>query len=59
MSRYKDKLGLALVCLGVLLLAVSFAFGLTVHDWILVVSLLLIIIGVIVYVWMLKRQSKY
>lgn len=59
MSRYKDKLGLALVFLGVLLLAVSFAFGLTVHDWILFLSLLLIIIGVIVYVWMLKRQSKY
>ncbi len=59
MSRYKDKLGLALVCLGVFLLAVSFAFGLTVHDWILFLSLLLIIIGVIVYVWMLKRQSKY
>ena len=59
MSRYKDKLGLALVCLGVLLLAVSFAFVLTVHDWILFLSLLLIIIGVIVYVWMLKRQSKY
>lgn len=59
MSRYKDKLGLSLVCLGVLLLAVSFAFGLTVHDWILFLSLLLIVIGVIVYVWMLKRQSKY
>lgn len=59
MRRYKDKLGLALVCLGVLLLAVSFAFGLTVHDWLLFLSLLLIVVGVIVFVWMLKRQSRY
>ena len=59
MRRYKDKLGLAMVCLGVLLLAVSFVFGLTVHDWLLFLSLLLIVVGVIVYVWMLKRQSRY
>ena len=58
-DKYKDFIGLGALCVGVLLLVISFLFGWTTHNWVLGICLLLIIGGVIGYVISMKQQSKY
>lgn len=51
--------GLPLVCVGVLLMAVSVIVGWSVHNWVMGLSLLFIVVGIIGYVVREKRKSRY
>ena len=55
----KKYYGLALTFVGVSLLAVSYPTGLSHFNTILLLGLLLVVIGIVVHVWMLKKAEKY
>ena len=58
-SNMKKYYGLALTFVGVSLLAVSYPTGLSHFNTILLLGLLLVVIGIVVHVWMLKKAEKY
>ena len=58
-NTIKPHLGLAALCLGVVLLCLAYLFGWTTHNWLLFVCLLLIIGGAVCHVMLLKHRSKY
>jgi len=53
------RLGLGLIFLGVALLAALYCLHLTVVNAILLSCFCIILIGVVVYVWGQKRESRY
>ena len=59
MKRLKNALGLMLMALGTVLLAVLHLLNLTSFNILLFVPLLLIVAGVVIHVYMQKRQSRY
>lgn len=59
MKRLKNALGLMLMALGTVLLAVLHLLNLTSFNVLLFVPLLLIVAGVVIHVYMQKRQSRY
>ena len=59
MKRLKNALGLMLMALGTVLLAVLHVLNLTFVNALLFLPLLLILVGIIIHVYMQKRQSRY
>lgn len=59
MKRIKKSLGLALMALGTVLLVVLHAFRLTFVNALLLTPLALVFLGLVLYVWALKQESKY
>ena len=59
MKRLKNTLGLMLMALGTVLLAVLHVLNLTFLNALLFLPLLLIMAGIIIHVYMQKRQSRY
>ncbi len=59
MKRLKNALGLMLMALGTVLLVVLHVLNLTFVNALLFVPLLLILAGIVVHVYMQKRQSRY
>lgn len=53
------RVGIGLISLGVVLLAVQHFLHFTLVNALLISPLLLIIIGVVAYVWGMKRESPY
>ncbi len=51
--------GLAYMLLGVVLMVVLHIYGLTFSNFLLIVTLLLVLLGFVIHVWTLKRQSRY
>ena len=59
MKRLKNALGLMLMALGTVLLAVLHVLNLAFVNALLFLPLLLILTGIIIHVYMQKRQSRY
>ena len=59
MKRLKNALGLMLMVLGTVLLAILHVLNLTFVNALLFLPLLLILAGIIIHVYMQKRQSRY
>ena len=59
MRKLNKLLGLPLVYAGVVVLALGYATGLTRHNAVLAIGLLLVIAGAATYVWKERRESKY
>ncbi len=59
MKRLKNTLGLMLMALGTVLLAVLHVLNLTFVNALLFLPLLLIMAGIIIHVYMQKRESRY
>jgi hypothetical protein len=57
-SRLRHSLGLPLVYVGVALMAVTYLSGLSNHNWLMLLCLLMIIGGVAGYVWNEKCNEK-
>ena len=53
------RLGIGLIFIGVALLAVQFLFHFTMINLLLLAPLFLIIAGVSLYVYGMKRESRY
>ena len=51
--------GLAYMLLGVAVLAVLHIYGLTFSNRLLLICLSFVILGFIIHVWTIKKQSKY
>lgn len=58
-SKLFRHIGISLVYCGSLLLIACYAAGFTQSNTLLVISALMIIIGAIIHVYRLKRESKY
>jgi hypothetical protein len=56
MKRYG---GVALILFGAILLMVSYFTGLSHLNFVLHTGLFFIALGIILHVWLLKRQEKY
>ena len=59
MKRLKNALGLMLMVLGTVLLAILHVLNLTFVNALLFLPLLLILVGIIIHVYMQKRESRY
>ena len=59
MNFIRKRLGLGLVILGVALLVVLHLLHFTFVNMLLLVPLFLILAGIILHVWMMKRDSLY
>ena len=59
MKRYVKNLGLGLACVGALSLIVGYAAGLTDHNAMLISAAVLIVAGLILHVYLMKKESKY
>ena len=59
MKRIKKSLGLAFMALGTVLLVVLHVFRLTFVNALLLTPLALVFLGLVLYVWALKQESKY
>ena len=59
MRKLNKLLGLPLVYAGVVVLALGYATGLTRHNAVLAIGLILVIAGAATYVWKERRESKY
>lgn len=53
------RMGLAAMLLGLLLLTLGFLLSWTTHNWFTLLCLALIIGGIALHVFLLKRQSPY
>lgn len=58
-DRYLHFVGLPAVYFGVLLMAVSLIVGWSSHNWIMGLSLIFIVVGIIGYVLGEKQKSNY
>ena len=56
---FKRYLGLILMAIGVVSLTLLQVFHLTFLNVLLLLSLALVAVGLVVHVWLLKRQSNY
>jgi len=52
-------MGLALIIIGAILLLLSYPTGLSHVNFVLLTGLTFIVLGLGLYVWQLKRDSKY
>ena len=52
-------IGLGLIALGFLFLAALHLLHLNFINWLLLTALGIIIAGLVVHVWLLKRESRY
>ena len=52
-------IGLTFMCLGVALLVVLHLYGLTFSNRLLLITLSFVLLGFVIHVWTLKRESKY
>lgn len=59
MKKKISHIGLVLIYIGVFVLLLSFVFEWTKYYTVLFLPLILIISGLILYVFMLKRESRY
>lgn len=59
MKKHIKKLGMALILLGIAILAANTAWGHGDANWLLFLSLGIIVAGVVVHVTGIKRESKY
>lgn len=59
MNILHDSQGIILVLLGTLCLLAAFLARQTSHNWVMLAALAMIIAGVILHIFLLKRQSKY
>ena len=62
MNDKKQKIsywGVALILFGAILLVISYFTGLSHLNFVLHTGLIFVILGIILHVWMLKRQEKY
>ncbi|MBP5337925.1 MAG: hypothetical protein J6Z14_01270 [Prevotella sp.] len=55
----RKYIGISLMLVGVLLLVVQHLLHFTMVNELLTIPLCLIVIGIVVYVWGLKRDSRY
>ena len=55
----KDFIGLALTTVGVVLLVVSFLTRLSHFNFLLLTALMFVVGGIVLHIWLLKRQEKY
>ena len=59
MIKIKPYMGLALIIIGAILLLLSYPTGLSHVNFVLLTGLTFIVLGLGLYVWQLKRDSKY
>lgn len=59
MKKYIRHIGLAMIYLGVFVLLLSFVCGWTRSNAVLFPPLFLVVVGLILHVRMLKKESKY
>lgn len=59
MKYLKSYVGLVLIAIGVLFLAGLHLFHFTFVNTLLLIPLCLIVAGIVIHVWILKRQSRY
>ena len=52
-------IGLGLIALGFLFLAALHLLHLNFINWLLLAALAIIVLGLVVHVWLLKRESRY
>lgn len=59
MKKYIRHLGLMMIYLGVFVLLLSFVCGWTKHNVVLIPPLFFVVVGLILHVRTLKKESKY
>ena len=59
MKSFLKYLGLALILLGVVLFVVLHLISLTFITKLLLIPFIMVLGGTVLYVWQLKRESKY
>lgn len=59
MKSFLKNLGLALILLGVVLFVVLHLMSLTFITKLLLIPFIMVLGGTVLYVWQLKRESKY
>ncbi len=59
MKSFLKHLGLALILLGVVLFVVLHLMSLTFITKLLLIPFIMVLGGTVLYVWQLKRESKY
>ena len=59
MKSFLKYLGLALILLGVVLFVVLHLMSLTFITKLLLIPFIMVLGGTVLYVWQLKRESKY
>ncbi len=59
MKKYVKNLGLGMVCVGALSLIIGYATSLTDHNALLISAAVLIVAGLVLHVYLMKRESKY
>jgi len=59
MKRRNRLLGLPLLCFGVILMTGWYALGLSYSNAANIIATVLIIAGIVSFVWMKKAESKY
>ena len=59
MKSFLKYLGLALILLGVSLLVALHLLHITFITKLLLIPFIMVMAGVVIYVWQLKRESKY
>jgi uncharacterized membrane protein len=59
MKSFLKHLGLALILLGVVLFVVLHLMSLTFITKLLLMPFIMVLGGTVLYVWQLKRESKY
>ena len=59
MKKARKSIGLALILIGIALLAVQYLLHFTFVNALLILPLCLIIVGLGIHVWMMKRESPY
>ena len=51
--------GFAILCLGVALLLLGYAFGWTDHNAFTLSAAALVVLGAVLYVYLMKKENKY
>ena len=59
MRRYIHHSGFALLCIGVVMLLLGYALGLTDHNAFTLSTAALVVLGAALHVYFLKKDSKY
>ena len=52
-------IGITFICLGVAVLTLLHVYGLTFSNRLLLIPLALIFLGLVIHVWVQKKESKY
>ena len=57
--RVGRYIGLAFMCLGVALLVALHIYGITFSNRLLLITLSFVLLGFVIHVWTMKKESRY